>query len=279
MMNIKETLNKWGPILDINKYSHPEQIKITQYAEQVVNYKSNIGSFTGDVDLDAQRFIIGVNVLKKLPINKVTIVNYSTVNVNTISFDFIIKDYLELGMVVSNEFIISAIQDELIQQLRVIINNNDNVEIGEICSKIDTKPIGFDIKINITSRINTTKINKKDTKLKVFISSPYTIGDKEINVQNSLAIADTLMDMGTTPFAPLLTHYQGLSFARKEQDWIDWDIEWLLLCDIVLRLPGKSVGADAEVKIALENDILVLYSLEDLQKHMDLTKFNNTQTN
>ena len=58
-------------------------------------------------------------------------------------------------------------------------------------------------------------------KMKVFISSPYTLGDKEENVEVSLNVANSLMDMGLTPFAPLLNHYQDLLFPRTEKDWLE----------------------------------------------------------
>jgi len=37
-----------------------------------------------------------------------------------------------------------------------------------------------------------------------------------------------------------------------------------LKCNAVLRLPGESKGADAEVALAEENGIDVFYSIEDL---------------
>jgi hypothetical protein len=37
-----------------------------------------------------------------------------------------------------------------------------------------------------------------------------------------------------------------------------------LRCDCVLRLPGESSGADAEISLAQEHDIPVFYSIEDV---------------
>jgi hypothetical protein len=115
-------------------------------------------------------------------------------------------------------------------------------------------------------------------KIKVFISSPYTLGDKEENVKNSLEVADKLMSLGMPPFTPVLGHYQDIILPRDEEDWLAWDIEWMLMCDVVLRLPGKSVGADNEVKIAKENNMLVFYSIVELTNYVDLLKFNSIQT-
>jgi hypothetical protein len=41
-------------------------------------------------------------------------------------------------------------------------------------------------------------------------------------------------------------------------------MEWLAVCDCVLRLPGESKGADAEVKFAQEIGKPVYYSIAEL---------------
>lgn len=101
----------------------------------------------------------------------------------------------------------------------------------------------------------------------VYIASPYTLGDKEKNVIESLQVADSLLDAGYSPYAPLLTHYQAQNFPRPENDWLAHDIKWLKRCDCLLRLPGESKGADAEVAFAKENNIPVYYSLFELLGH------------
>jgi hypothetical protein len=110
------------------------------------------------------------------------------------------------------------------------------------------------------------------TKPKVFISSPYTIGDCGENVANQMKIFDILMDLGFTPYAPLLTHFQHIYRQRKYTEWLALDLEWLQVCDFVLRLPGESKGADLEVKFAKENKIPVFYDLKKLILEYDKTK-------
>lgn len=44
------------------------------------------------------------------------------------------------------------------------------------------------------------------------------------------------------------------------------DYEWINVCDCILRLPGKSTGADLEVAHASMKGIPVFYSLEELKK-------------
>lgn len=102
--------------------------------------------------------------------------------------------------------------------------------------------------------------------IKVYIASPYTKGDVAINVRTQLEMANKLMDLGYAPFAPLYSHFQHMAFPRPYLDWIKIDLEWVKVCDCLLRLPGESNGADGEVSYAEKRDIPVFYSLEELDK-------------
>ena len=99
----------------------------------------------------------------------------------------------------------------------------------------------------------------------IFIASPYTLGDVGINVKKSMEVADKLLTMGYTPFVPLLFHFQHISYPRPYEDWIKLDLDWLSKCDIVLRLPGESSGADGEVAKAKELGIPVYYSIDEMR--------------
>jgi hypothetical protein len=101
-------------------------------------------------------------------------------------------------------------------------------------------------------------------KKRVYIASPYTKGDVAINVKVQLDAVDQLMTLGYAPFAPLYSHFQHMAHPRPYADWIAADLEWVLACHVVLRLPGVSSGADGEVKFAYENGIPVVFSIEEL---------------
>jgi len=108
-------------------------------------------------------------------------------------------------------------------------------------------------------------------KHKIFISSPYSNGDVEQNVHAQIKAADQLMNFGFVPFVPLLSHYQELVYPRPYQDWLEFTLAWVLSCDALLRLPGKSSGADNEVRHAKENGIPVFYTLDELTEHFTKT--------
>ena len=99
---------------------------------------------------------------------------------------------------------------------------------------------------------------------KVFISSPYTLGDVSANVRKQMDVFDELMDLGFAPFCPLLFHFQHIVHPRQYEDWLQIDLEYLSVCDYLLRLPGESAGADREVEFAKANNIPVAYSIAEL---------------
>lgn len=99
---------------------------------------------------------------------------------------------------------------------------------------------------------------------RVYIASPYTIGDVAVNVRNQLEMAHILMDMGFCPIVPLFTHFQHMVYPRPYEDWLAIDLCKIEVCDFLLRLPGESKGADMEVEHAKKLGIPVVYSYQEL---------------
>jgi hypothetical protein len=105
-------------------------------------------------------------------------------------------------------------------------------------------------------------------KLKIYIASPYSIGDKEQNVMRQIEAMSELMDHGLIPFAPLLAHYVDIVHPKPYTIWLQYCMRWVMTCDILLRLPGESEGADMEEVTALVNNMPVFYSIEELLEHL-----------
>ena len=127
--------------------------------------------------------------------------------------------------------------------------------------------------VNLSPQVKQEKFKKMkrnktvgDKGITVYIASPYTLGDVAVNVKAQLDMVDRLMDLGYLPYAPLYSHFQHLVHPRHYQDWIDIDLVWIEKLDCVLRLKGKSSGADGEVKLAKKLGIPVFYSVEELEK-------------
>lgn len=104
--------------------------------------------------------------------------------------------------------------------------------------------------------------------IKVYIASPYTIGDVARNVKEAMDTADKLMNLGFAPFCPLYSHFQHMAHPRPYHDWMRLDLEWLKVCDCLLRLPGESDGANQEVLwFRCHTMKPVFYDIEDLRAH------------
>jgi hypothetical protein len=99
---------------------------------------------------------------------------------------------------------------------------------------------------------------------KVYVAGPYTKGDVAVNVRNALDAAGRLADLGLFPFVPHLSHFWHLVFPRPYEFWCELDNKFLPYCDIVLRIPGESSGADKEVELAETLGIPVYCSIEQL---------------
>lgn len=100
--------------------------------------------------------------------------------------------------------------------------------------------------------------------IKVYVAGPYTRGDVAVNVRRALVVADELADAGFVPYVPHLSHFWHVVFPRPYEWWLQYDMYWLRVCDVVLRLPGESPGATCEVEEAARLGKRVYNSVEDL---------------
>jgi hypothetical protein len=98
---------------------------------------------------------------------------------------------------------------------------------------------------------------------KVYIAAPYS-GDVNVNTNNAMLMWDHLWSLGYVPYCPHWTHFQDFLLTRPKEDWLEFDREWLAVCDVVFRLPGESDGADLEVAYATQMNIEVIFNIETL---------------
>jgi len=110
------------------------------------------------------------------------------------------------------------------------------------------------------------------TKVKVYIASQYSVGDKIENVNRQITMADKLMNLGFIPFVPLYSHYQHTLYPRSYDSWMELDYTWIDSCDCLLRLTGESSGADKEIEYALSIGIPAFYSVLELTEYYTKTE-------
>jgi len=98
----------------------------------------------------------------------------------------------------------------------------------------------------------------------VYIAGPYTKPDPCENTHKALLAADALLDC-CAPVVPHLSHFWHTMSPKPYEFWLELDLAYLATCAALLRLPGESAGADAELVKAREWGIPVFYSEDDLR--------------
>ena len=100
--------------------------------------------------------------------------------------------------------------------------------------------------------------------MRVFIAGPYSHPDPVINTRNAILAGEEVIKRGHIPFVPHLNHFWHFLCSHDIDFWYEYDLEWLRVCDIILRLPGESAGADNEVNRAIKHGIRVIYDISEL---------------
>jgi hypothetical protein len=101
----------------------------------------------------------------------------------------------------------------------------------------------------------------------VYVAGPYSGDDREVvevNVARAIHAGNLLLDAGLWPYVPHLSHFQHAAKARGYEEWMALDFAWLRKCSALLRLTGKSSGADREVRLAGEIGIPVFHSIDEV---------------
>lgn len=87
-------------------------------------------------------------------------------------------------------------------------------------------------------------------KIRVYIAGPYSKGNVGGNMSNAMNMWHELRDAGFSPYCPHLTHFLNIHRPRSHEEWLEYDFEWLDLCDAFIRIPGESSGSDEEEALA-----------------------------
>lgn len=101
---------------------------------------------------------------------------------------------------------------------------------------------------------------------RVFISGP--LGAPEHWTENkrlACEAASRVMDAGFNPFVPHLSvaWLEVVSRRWTYERWMAWCLDYLKVCDELIRIPGDSPGADREVSFAWSNEIPVFFGVDE----------------
>lgn len=99
-------------------------------------------------------------------------------------------------------------------------------------------------------------------RVRVYIAGPFRLGDQLRNVREAVLVGVALRRYGHVPFIPhcySLAHYLQ---PMPDEFWMAWGLDELAACDCLVRLPGESLGSDAEVERAKVLGMPVYYGVE-----------------
>lgn len=100
---------------------------------------------------------------------------------------------------------------------------------------------------------------------RVYVSGPITKGNRSWNFFQAAEAQRMLLDAGYAVLNPMLSmaHPDGHNISWEM--WIASDLAFIEVCDLIVRLPGESKGADLEVQHATDRGIpVVCLSIEQL---------------
>ena len=86
--------------------------------------------------------------------------------------------------------------------------------------------------------------------MRIYISHPITLGDGCDNFYDCCKVQQLLMEAGYAVLNPGLSMMHPNGKNIPWQRWIDSDLKWVEVADMVVRLPGESKGADVECEHA-----------------------------
>lgn len=96
----------------------------------------------------------------------------------------------------------------------------------------------------------------------VYVAGPLNSSGRQAqNTRRAVDMAAALFQAG---FIPVVPHLYAAQWAflcpdKESADWLSLDFAWLRRCDVVVRLFGKSEGAEMEEEHAKSLGIPVLY--------------------
>ena len=102
-------------------------------------------------------------------------------------------------------------------------------------------------------------------KIRVYVAGAYSKGDPCINTKKAIDMADELLKQGFIPFIPHLCHFWHTMSPKKYDDWIQYDLQWLKVCDAMLVI-SESKGVNIEKKYCIKHSIPIFYNIGDMLK-------------
>lgn len=102
-----------------------------------------------------------------------------------------------------------------------------------------------------------------ERRMRVYIAGPFRQGDQFGNVAEAVRVGLRIYRHGHVPFMPHLYGFAHYLCPQSDAVWLSLGLWELQACDCVVRLPGASLGSDAEVERAKVLGMPVFYGVAD----------------
>lgn len=109
--------------------------------------------------------------------------------------------------------------------------------------------------------------------MRVYVAGPFRKGDQFVNVREAVLVGRRVRQSGHIPFIPHLYCLAHFIEPMPDAYWLALGMDELASCDCVLRLPGESIGSDAEVERAKVLGLRVYYGLDDFLAQAPLVRW------
>lgn len=93
----------------------------------------------------------------------------------------------------------------------------------------------------------------------IYVAGPYSKPDPVANTRLACQVGDVVWGAGGCPVIPHLTMLWDLISPAPHETWLERDLGLLARCDGLVRIAGRSDGADREVVFATDRGIKVTY--------------------
>jgi len=98
--------------------------------------------------------------------------------------------------------------------------------------------------------------------VRVYVAGPMGAGVRLDNCMNAIREGMKLMEAGHAPSIPHASFVAHMMVPQSYERWMEWDFQWIEVCDAMVRLPGDSPGSDREVEPAKTLGIPVFAGVE-----------------
>lgn len=103
----------------------------------------------------------------------------------------------------------------------------------------------------------------KTNSVLVYVAGPYTHGDTALNVRVAVLAGLQIQQAGHLAFVPHFNHFLHMVVPQGYEVWMCYDLRMLRRCDVLVRLPGYSPGADREVELAQNLRMPIYFSVAE----------------